>query len=524
MNLLRRCFNNRLRLFADLKDWKMIRTYALTLAFVFVSSLSNAQDSLDDQTRAMIARASSLELKTKSVPPPGDPLEHHAAGFAKILCSAVFVTGLEPEFAAENIGYFTAPYEERANMKWRVDRENKAVHVTLPNGVTRTAKFIGDLGCLTLPRGETSPFFELPIIESGLPDAATTQWPMGDVLPGGALPADLDATAVAKAVDAAFEPEDGLTAACVVTWKGRIIGERYRNGITMHTSLESWSMGKSLTATLLGTLIKDGVYALNQPAPIPEWQNENDPRRKIRIADILHMSSGLRFRAPHDPDFDPAAGYPDHRYVYTGAVNSFEWAVKRPLQWAPNTVGRYRNSDPVTANYLIRLAVEKRGGDYHSFPQRSLFDKLGMRDMVLETDPYGNFLLQGYEFGSARDWSRLGNLYLQDGVWNEKRLLPEGFVDFVSTLAPAWVADGRPIYGGFFWINGTERFPIPKDAYYMAGAGGQYTIIIPSHDLVVVRMGHYKGSSVGFKALNKSLALLMQIIPERQDAGRRLEN
>ena len=206
-------YNNNSRRIVALKDPTMIRTYALTLAFVFVSSLSNAQDSLDDQTRAMIARASSLELKTKSVPPPGNPLEHHAAGFAKILCSAVFVTGLEPEFAAENIGYFTAPYEERANMKWRVDRENKAVHVTLPNGVTRTAKFIGDLGCLTLPRGETSPFFELPIIESGLPDAATTQWPMGDVLPGGALPADLDATAVAKAVDAAFEPEDGLTAA-----------------------------------------------------------------------------------------------------------------------------------------------------------------------------------------------------------------------------------------------------------------------------------------------------------------------
>jgi CubicO group peptidase (beta-lactamase class C family) len=275
-------------------------------------------------------------------------------------------------------------------------------------------------------------------------------------------------------------------------------------------------MGKSLTATLLGTLIKDGVYSLDGPAPIPEWQNENDPRRKIRIADILHMSSGLRFRAPHDPDFDPADGYPDHRYVYTGAVNSFEWAAKRPLQWAPNTVGRYRNSDPVAANYLIRLAVEKRGGDYHSFPQRALFDKLGMRDMVLETDPYGNFLLQGYELGPARDWSRLGNLYLQDGVWNEKRLLPEGFVDFVSTLAPPWVADGRPIYGGFFWINGNERFPIPKEAYYMAGAGGQYTIIIPSHDLVVVRMGHYKGSDVGFEALCKSLALLMQTIPERQ--------
>ena len=88
-----------------------------------------------------------------------------------------------------------------------------------------------------------------------------------------------------------------------------------------------------------------------------------------------------------------------------------------------------------------------------------------MRDMVLETDPYGNFLLQGYEFGSARDWARLGNLYLQDGVWNGVRMLPDDYVDFVSTLAPAWTADGRPIYGGFFWINGNATFPIPKEAY-----------------------------------------------------------
>ena len=494
----------------------MLKLQTLALVIVLGCEVAIGQDSLDDTTRALIARAASMELQTKSASPPGDPLEHHAAGFAKILCSAVFVTGLDAEFAAENLGYFTAPFEQRAKMKWRVDREHRAVHVTLPNGVTRTAMFIGDLGCLTLPRGEKSPFFAPPVIESQLPEAAQTKWPMGDVLPGRKLPAALDATLVAKAVAAAFEPEDALTAAYVVTWKGQIIAERYRHGITMHTPLESWSMGKSLTATLLGTLINEGVYSLEQPAPIPTWQNEDDPRRKIRIADILHMSSGLRFRAPHDPDFDPALGYPDHRYVYTGAVNAFEWAVERPLQWPPNTVGRYRNSDPVTANYLIRLGVEKRGGDYHSFPTRALFDKLGMRDMVLETDPYGNFLLQGYEFGAARDWSRLGNLYLQDGVWKGERLLPNGFVDFVSTLAPAWVADGRPIYGGFFWINGTNRFPIPQDAYYMAGAGGQYTIIIPSHKLVVVRMGHYKGSAIGFEALCTSLSLLMQATPESE--------
>jgi CubicO group peptidase (beta-lactamase class C family) len=315
-------------------------------------------------------------------------------------------------------------------------------------------------------------------------------------------------------VNAAFEPATGMTAAFVVTWKGRIIGEKYADGIDMHTSLESWSMGKSLTATLMGILIQRGVYRLDQPAPVPEWQEEGDPRAKIRISDILHMSSGLRCRAPQDPDFDPSVGYPDHLYLYTGGVNSFQWAATRPQQWPPNSVGRYRNCDPVLINYLVRLGVEGTGEEYLSFPRRALFDKIGIRNMVVEADPHGNFLLQGYELGSGRDWARLGNLYLQDGVWDGERILPEGYRDFVSTLAPAWAADGRPVYGGFFWINGNEAFPIPKEAYYMAGAGGQYTIMIPSHDLVVARLGHYKGASPGEEALSRSLALLLEAVPE----------
>jgi CubicO group peptidase (beta-lactamase class C family) len=463
-----------------------------------------------------IARAESLELSTEYVPPPGDALEHHTSGFAKILCSAVFLTGLDADFAAENIGYFTSPYEERSHVTERViDKENRAVHLTLPSGVTRTAKVFGDQGCITVPIGMESVYFTPVEAESALPDPATTPWPLGDVLPDEPLPSELDAEKVAAAVDAAFEPAEGMTAAFVVTWKGRIIGERYKEGITMHTPLESWSMGKSLTATLMGVLIQQGVYDLWQPAPIPEWQEEGDPRAEIRIGDLMRMSSGLRFRAPQDPDFDPDMGYPDHLYVYTGSVNSFEWAATRPQQWAPNTVGRYRNSDPVLTNYLIRLGVEGRGEDYLSFPQKALFDKLGIRNMILETDPYGNFLLQGYEFGSGRDWARLGNLYLQDGVWNGERLLPEGYVEYASTLAPAWVADGRPVYGGaFFWINGAEAYPIPKEAYYMAGAGNQKTIIIPSHDLVVVRLGHYKGGGPGNEGLKNALSLLMEAVPE----------
>ena len=176
-------------------------------------------------------------------------------------------------------------------------------------------------------------------------------------------------------------------------------------------------------------------------------------------------------------------------------------------------MGRYHNTDPVLINYLIRLAVEERGDDYLSFPQSAIFDKIGVRTMVMETDPFGNYLTQGYELASARDWARLGNLYLQDGVWAGERILLEGYAEFVSTLAPAWEADNNPIFGAFFWINGNDNFPVPRDAYFMSGAGGQTTLIIPSHDLVVVRLGHYRGASAGGQSLRRALGLLMEAIP-----------
>lgn len=466
---------------------------------------------------ALIARAKSLELDTPYVPPPGDPLVHHTSGFAKVMCSAVFITGLDPDFAAANVGFFTSPYAERAKVgKPVIDRANKAVRITLPNGVTRTAVYLGDQGCVTLPVGKKSVNFTPVKIKSLPPDPSAEPWPIGDVLTNDPLPPELDASKLKQAVDAAFESAPEMTAAFVVTWKGRLVAERYGEHITATTPLESWSMGKSLTATLMGVLIKQGVYDLWQTAPIPEWQDPGDPRAKIRIADLLHMSSGLRIKSPVDPDFDPSGTYPDHLYLYTGSVDSFRYAATRPLQWPPNTVGRYRNTDPVLINDLIRLAVEKRGEEYLSFPQRALFSKIGIRTMVMETDPFGNFLTQGYELGSARDWARLGNLYLEDGVWNGERILPEGYVKFVSTVAPAWEADKRPVYGGFFWINGDSAYPVPKEAFYMAGAGGQTAMIISSHDLVVVRMGHYRGEEAGEKGFKKALSLLMEAVPQKK--------
>jgi CubicO group peptidase (beta-lactamase class C family) len=272
-------------------------------------------------------------------------------------------------------------------------------------------------------------------------------------------------------------------------------------------------MSKSIAGTLMGRLVQQGVYDPWKPAPVSEWQQVNDPRRAIRIADLLRMSSGLRFVSPLDPDFDPSLGYPDHLYVYTGAIDAHRWAITRPPQWAPNAAGRYRNSDPLALGHLIKQAAVVRGEEYLSWPQRHLFDTLGIRRMVVETDAFGNFMLHGYVLGSARDWARLGMLHLQEGVWNGERILPHGWTDFVRTPAPAWP---EPVYGAMFWLNRTRTWPVPEDAYYMAGAGGQYTFIVPTHDLVVVRLGHDKGAGPGSGALRRALSILMDAVPQRR--------
>ncbi len=318
-----------------------------------------------------------------------------------------------------------------------------------------------------------------------------------------------DQALLAKALDAAFADPAALTQAFLVVHKGRIVAERYAPGVTKDTQLESWSMGKSITATLFALLVKDGTYTLNQPAPVPLWRAPGDPRGAIRNIDLLQMSAGLKFVGNQEPGGAPATTVLDHYFIYTGGIDAFEYSITRPPEYPPGTDGRYRNCDPLTIGYLIKRAVQARGEEYLTWPQRKLFDRLGIRRQVLETDPYGNFLLTGYDYGTARNWARIGLLYLQDGMWQGERLLPEGWSAFVSTLAPAWKT---PVYGGFFWINGDSAWNLPRETYLAAGAGGQNTWIVPSHDLVIVRMGHMRGQTAARRATNTALGLVMQAI------------
>lgn len=458
-----------------------------------------------------ISLAAALVLLFQGAPavpvPVGTPADLGLAGYTKVLCSAVFVSEREPDEASRNSAYWwLQPQSDLANVKFVVDRATRAVRATLGTS-TREARYFGDQGCVLTGNGI---HFTPVAVRTALADAASDVWPMGDQLSPSALPAELDHTKIAAALDAAFADPAALTAGFLVAYKGRIIAERYMPGITKDTQLESWSMGKSILATLFALLVKDGTYALDQPAPVPLWSAPGDPRGTIRNIDLLRMSSGLRFVGNQEPGGSTYQGYPDHYYIYTGAVDSYAYSISRPLEFPPNTDGRYRNSDPLTIGYLIKQAVTKRGETYLTWPQRALFDRLGIRRQVLETDPWGNFLLTGFDYGTPRNWARLGLLYLQDGLWRGTRILPEGWSQFVSTPAPAW---RRPEYGGLFWINGVGSWNLPADTYLMAGAGGQNTFIVPSHQLVIVRMGHFRGQAAGRRTLNNAFTLLMQGVP-----------
>ena len=449
------------------------------------------------------------------------------AQHAKRYCSGIWVSGREREEALQNSVLITAEgrsdFQSRA-MRFAIDDQRRIVTAT-KGGATARARYFGDQGCVILPEGTDQVFFTPRPVVSALPDGASTPWPMGDLLPEGPLPAGVSGQLLTQAEELLFSVPDDGRAALVVVHKGRIVAERYSSGAHQDMQLESWSMAKSVTATLFGRLLQMGkVPGVWEPAPIPEWQNSpGDPRAAIRIADLLHLSSGILFSGGGSTPEQLARafipGTEDHLLGYQAPIDIFKFSASRPQEFPPNTVGRYRNSDPWLVGSIVRRTVEGLGEEYLTWPQRELFDRIGIRRFVVEADAYGNLIMTGYNFGTARDWARFGMLYLNRGMWNGERLLPEEFVDFVRTPAPAWP---NREYGGLFWLNTPHpddprrggRLPtLPPDTYLASGAGDQSTYIIPSRDLVIVVMSHRgRASRARDERETRALGLLVKAV------------
>lgn len=457
-----------------------------------------------EATAKATVKATSAEEKKR------ENLEFCAAICAHHISSGLWVVGRDYQRTAEEvIAQDIAPFTYfgwQPDFKYHVDEERKIVTVTAPGAPPRSARYTGDQGSTILPRGEENVFFKPVKVPRNLPDASTQDWPMGEVGATTPLPDGVDSEAVAAALDWAMAQEEQNTRAFVVAYDGKIIGERYAPGWTKDTPQISWSQGKSITATLIAILVERGLLEIDQPAPIKEWQG--DARREIRIRDLLHMSSGLEFG---NLGFggDNLTAENQHMRVYFDSLNVFEHVIKAPAKFPPGTRNAYLNCDPLSLGKIIRDTVEAQGEDYLTFPQRALFDKIGARSPVLETDPWGNFILSGYDYLSAHDWVRFGLLYLQDGVWQGERILPEGWTNFVMTPAPA---DEKLNYGGMFWLNRAPRMDqVPEDTYWPAGFMGQVTMIIPSRKLVVVRMG--PSSKDVYSYMNEAIGRILKATP-----------
>ncbi|MBX3147757.1 MAG: serine hydrolase [Gemmatimonadales bacterium] len=377
---------------------------------------------------------------------------------------------------------------------YTVDQVRKAVAIGLPAGGAPTvrAAYREGIGCVVMAPDQTfDSIDELPRLStpplSG--DPATIPWPNGDKVESRPLPAGISASALQAASDWSFNrsSREQITLSLLVVHKGQIIHERYAPGVNVSTRTRTWSTAKSIASTLIGILVDQGKLALDEPLGI-EWLPKaespaDDPRNAITLRHVLNMASGLYPIDNAGLEYATGSGM-----SYWAGVSSVDQARDRALIRKPGTSWDYENYDTILATYRMKLALGSEQA-YLDWPRKALFDRIGMRNTLVSTDRFGDFILSSQIYTNARDLARFGLLYLNNGVWDGQRIISEDWIRFVRTPAPSSAVRGHD-YGGQFWlVPDNRKGEIPANAYATRGNRGQYTIIVPSHDLVIVRRG-----------------------------------
>jgi len=418
------------------------------------------------------------------------------AYMAKSLCSGVFVVGrpaddvVRDDIVADNHPLLRL-------LRPSVDLARHVVTVSFLGAARSDAAFHPGLGC-TISLG--SPAVALTIASAPGVDTALGERVdrSEDLAPSGPDPG-IDASKLRDAVDSAFAEPDAArlrrTRALVVVHDARVIAERYAPGFSAATPMPGWSMTKTTAAVLIGTLVKTGKLAVDQNALLSEWRGAGDPRAEITLDQLLRMTSGLRFTERYgDPEADVAL-------MLFARADGAGYAIDKPLEATPGTRWQYSSGTSNILSRVIRQAVGGTERDYFDFPRRALFDPIGMRSAIIEPDASGTFVTSSYMYATARDWARLGQLLLQDGVWGGRRILPPGWVKYMVTLTPQ---STRHDFGAHLWIKVTPPFDslliprpqLPPDAFHAVGYEGQFVSVIPSRRLVVVRLGLSRGDHV----------------------------
>jgi len=396
------------------------------------------------------------------------------------VCSKTFVSGLDPQTVFSETSDRDGLRRLRRLLKFQVDRAAMTVDASVAGMFGSHAAFHEGFGCV-LRHGAREPY----IPKSDLHALQIPKSP--PLLAEIAGPDVVQASdpALKAALDHAFEEPDKppfrRTKAVVVVHDGKVIAERYANGIGVNTPLMGFSMTKSVVSALIGVMTQQGLTSPSMPAPVPEWRG--DIRREIEVEDLLRMTTGLALDETNS-GFDPSSQMVYlHDDMAGFAANAMPVAQRR-TRW-------YYSS--ATTQLLARIIRDGVGGPEQTlaFAWRELFNPLGMRNVTLEFDGSGTLQGSTYMLASARDWARFGLLYLNDGIVGGKRILHEDWVDF--SAAATLDSD----YGAGFWTNRSEhpnakgrvRAGIPRDAFFASGDLGQRVVIMPSQHLVVVRLG-----------------------------------
>ena len=316
-------------------------------------------------------------------------------------------------------------------------------------------------------------------------------FPYGDVEPKDTVFENVNYIKLNQVVSNAFDAKGNnykRTRSVLVIYKDKIIAEKYADGFTKNSVILGWSMTKSITGTLFGILEKQGRFDIYKPAPIAEWQNDN--RKDITTNDLLHMNSGLEWDEYYDRICDAT------KMLYQEEDMSRSQLLKSAV-FKPNTHWNYSSGTTNLLSGILRKQF-KTHQEYLDFWYSALIDKIGMHSMLVETDMAGNYVGSSYGWATTRDWSKFGLLYLHEGNWNGQQLFDPSWAKYVST--PTDTSHGR--YGAQFWLNEGYYFPeVPRDMYYCSGFQGQMVAIIPSMDLVIVRMGLNEEPKFDFNGL-----------------------
>lgn len=372
------------------------------------------------------------------------------------------------------------------DMTTDIDYENRTVAVTYDaNMPPRLTVWRNVLGCAQLPVGATLADAQyLPQVPARLqtPNYDDQPWPMGDQDATAALPAEQQ-SALDAVVDAAFDADSsggkygGTTWGVVVVKDGKIVAEQYALDFDIHVGHQTHSAAKSFASTLVGIATRKNRLDIRRPGALEEWRRPGDPRGQITAEHLLHMSSGL---------YGEGGGSPQSDIYFQGGTVA-ELAATNILNSMPGTRFLYNPPDTMLLMRAVRQAVNN-DRRFLRYPYEELYWKIGMTRTVTTGDWNGDFLMSGQTYSTARDFARFGLFYLADGVWDGERILPEGWADYVATPGPVQPAGNGPRYGGQFWLYGGLS-GLPADAYSPNGGLGQYAMIVPSENLVVVRRG-----------------------------------